>query len=122
MGQENEPIVVNEENEVTEIDKNRINAKFEFYTGKEKNTEEVIQLLDEAKNSLKGAQVSYSNEGNTESEKELQSIKLTIEDGVKNVELAENIKTMLQTNKTYTVTTEKDSNNVVTTILISINQ
>lgn len=82
----------------------------------------MIKLLDEAKTSLKGAQVSYSNEGNTESEKKLQGIKLTIEDGVKNVELAENIKTMLQANKTYTVTVEKNANDMVTTILISLNK
>lgn len=84
--------------------------------------EEVIKLLDESKNSLKGAQVSYSNEGSTESEKKLQAIKLTIEDGVRNVELAENIKTMLLEGKKYTVTVEKNSNDVVTTILINVNQ
>lgn len=111
-------IIVNENPEVTEIDKNRINAKFEFYTGKEKTAEEVIKLLDEAKNSLKKAEISSSGENNDK----LQSIKLTIEDGVKNAEVVETIKSMLDANKQYTVTVEKNSSDVVTTILIEVNK
>lgn len=66
--------------------------------------------------------MSYSNKGNTEREKKLQSIKLSIEDGVKNVELADNLKTMLENSKKYTVSVEKNENDVVTTILINVNE
>ena len=117
-----EKVVVIEPTETTEIDKNRFNAKFEFYTGKEKKGEEVKQLIEEAKTSFKSAQVSYSNEGNTEGTKELQSVKLIVEKDANEVELANSIKEMIEDNSTYTVEANKNSNGIIDTVTITVNK
>lgn len=122
LGETKEEIIVQENTGITEVEKNRFNARFEFYTGKEKSSEDVKQLIEEAKSSLKGAQVSYSNEGSSSSTKKLQSLKLDIEDGTQNVELANSVKEMIEENKTFTVIIEKDSNDVVNNITITVNQ
>lgn len=122
FGQVQTEPIVQENTEITEVEKNRFNAKFEFYTGKEKTSAEVIQLLEETKNSLTGAQVSYSNEGSTNDTKKLQSIRLNIEENNKNVELVNSIKEMIEENQTYTVEIEKDSNDVATNITITANK
>ena len=122
LGEQKEEIIVQENAGVTEVEKNRFNSRFEFYTGKEKTSEDVMQLIEEAKSSLKGAQVSYSNEGSSASTKKLQSLKLNIEDGTQNVELANNVKEMIEQSRTYTVTIEKDSNDIVTNVIITLNQ
>ena len=115
-------VVVTESNEATEVEKNRFNANFEFYTGKEKKSEEVIKLLEEDKPYFNGAQVSYSNEGNTEKTKKLQSIKIEVANEANKPELAESIKEMIEKNKTYTIEVEKDSNDVVHAIIITVNK
>lgn len=117
-----EKVVVIEPTETTEIDKNRFNAKFEFYTGKEKKGEEVKQLIEEAKTSFKSAQVSYSNEGNTEGTKKLQSVKLIVEKDANEVELANSIKEMIEDNSTYTVEANKNSNGIIDTVTITVNK
>ena len=117
-----EPIAQEDEVVVSDVEKNRFNARFEFYTGKEKSTEEVLQLLEEAKTSLKGVQVAFSNEGTTQENKKLQAIKLTIEDGTKNEEMVKELKERLEENKTYTVEITKNSNNLVETIMITMNK
>ncbi|MBR3162679.1 MAG: hypothetical protein IKF17_01080 [Clostridia bacterium] len=105
----------------TEVDRSRFNVKFEFYTGKEKKTEEIKKLLDEAKNSIKNAQVSYSNEGSTQGTKKLESIKLEVSDNADNPKLAESVKELLEDSKTYTVEIEKNSNDIVTGVKITVN-
>ena len=120
LGETTQEIIVEENTGITEVEKNRFNSKFEFYTGKEKTSEDVIQLIEEAKNSLKGAQVSYSNEGSSATTKKLQTLKLNIEEGTQNVELANNVKAMIETNRTYTVTIEKD-NDIVKDVIITLN-
>lgn len=117
-----EEVVQTEPTETTEVEKNRFNAKFEFYTGKEKKKEDIVKLLEETKNCLKGAQVAYSNEGNTEGTKKLESIKLEVEDGSNKEELAESIKDMLEESKTYTVEVEKNSNDLIVTVNITVNK
>lgn len=116
-----ETAVTVETTETTEIEKNRFNAKFEFYTGKEKKGEEIKKLLDEAKTSLKNAQLSYSNEGNTEGTKKLQSIKLEVEEDANKAELADSLKDMINDSNTYTVELEKNSNDIVTAVFITVN-
>ena len=115
-------VVQVETTETTEIDKNKFNAKFEFYTGKEKKGEEVKKLLEEAKTSLKNAQVSYSNEGYTEGTKKLQSIKLIVEKDANKAELADSVKEMIEDTKSYTVEIEKNTNDIVTAIIITVNK
>lgn len=117
-----EEVVQTEPTETTEVEKNRFNAKFEFYTGKEKKKEDIVKLLEETKNCLKGAQVAYSNEGNTEGTKKLESIKLEVEDGSNKEELAESIEDMLEESKTYTVEVEKNSNDLIVTVNITVNK
>ena len=114
--------VKTEENITTEIDKNRFNAKFEFYTGKEKKIEELIKLLDEVKNDIKSAQVSYSNEGSSEETKKLESIKLEVESDSNKPEYADIIKGKLDQSKTYKIEIEKNSNDIVTSATITINK
>ena len=121
LGEPTQEIIVEGNTGITEVEKNRFNSKFEFYTGKEKTSEDVIQLIEEAKSNLKGAQVSYSNEGSSASTKKLQTLKLNIEEGTQNIELANNIKEMIEQSQTYTVIIEKD-NDIVTNVIITINQ
>lgn len=111
-----------EENVTSDVEKNRFNAKFEFYTGKEKKTEELTKLLEEVKNDIKSAQVSYSNEGSSEGTKKLESIKLEVENAANKPELADSVKEMLEQSKSYKVEIEKNSNDIVTTVTITINK
>ena len=113
--------VVQETNQITEVDKNRFNAKFEFYTGKEKSYEDVVQLLEEAKNSLKGVQVSYSNNGSSSENKKLQIVRLNVEEGNTNAEIVEELKNKLEQGKKYTIELTKNSNDTVETVIISVN-
>ena len=117
-----ESTVTIEPTETTDIEKNRFNAKFEFYTGKEKKAEEVKKLIEEAKTSLNNAQVSYSNEGYTEGTKKLQSIKLIVEKDANKVELADSIKEMIEETATYTIEVEKNSNDLITAVNITVNK
>lgn len=122
LGEPKEEPIAEQENKVTEVEKNRFNANFEFYTGTEKSYEEVVKLLDETKECLKNAQVSYSNDGNSADKKKLQSIKLTIEENNKNVEIVKELTEKLAENKKYTVEVTKNSNNIVETITITTNK
>ena len=108
----------------TEVERNRFNAKFEFYTGSEMTYEQILSLLDEAQSSLKGAQVSYSDNGSTSAEnKKLQSIRLQIEKGVENANLADSVKDLVEENKKYTVTIDYDSTTgLVSYVTITINK
>ena len=108
--------------ETTEVEKNRFNSKFEFYTGKEKKAEDVIKLLEEAKTSVKSAQVSYNNEGSTEGTKKLSKIELEVENEANKDELVDSIKDMLDTSNTYTVETIKNENDLVVKLIIAINK
>ena len=114
--------IVTETNTTTDVEKNRFNSKFEFYTGKEKKSEEVIKMLEENKVNFNGAQVSYSNEGNTEKTKKLQSIRIEVANEANKPELVESIKEMIEKNKTYTIEVEKDSNDIVNSIIITLNK
>ena len=122
LGEPKEEPIVQEENHVTEVDKNRFNAKFEFYTGKEKSYEDVVKLLEETKECLKNVQVSYSNDGSSLDKKKLQAVKLTIEENNKNEEIVKELTEKLEENQKYTVEITKNSNDVVETILITGNK
>ena len=117
-----EEAVETESDITTEVDKNRFNAKFEFYTGKEKKKEEIVKMLEETKNGIKSAQVSYSNEGSSQGTKKLEVIRLEIEDQSNKPDLADSIKDMLEDSKTYKVELEKNSNDVVKTVTITVNK
>lgn len=120
LGERNvEPIVENG-NATTQVDKERFNAKFEFYTGTEKKYEDVVLLLEDVKNNLKNAQVSYSNEGTTDQNKKLQEVVLSIEEGTKNEEVANEIIEKLEKNRKYNIEVTKNSNDMVDKITINI--
>ncbi|MBR3249823.1 MAG: hypothetical protein IKF83_03915 [Clostridia bacterium] len=122
LGEPKEEPIVQEENHVTEVDKNRFNAKFEFYTGKEKSYEDVVKLLEETKECLKNVQVSYSNDGSSVDKKKLQAVKLTIEENNKNEEIVKELTEKLEENQKFTVEITKNSNDVVETIIITANK
>lgn len=117
-----EDAIQTESDVTSEVDINRFNAKFEFYTGKEKKIEEIIKLLDETKNNIKNAQVSYSNEGSTEGTKKLEAIRLEVDPQANKPELADSIKEMFDESKTYKIEIEKNSSDLVKTVTISVNK
>lgn len=125
-GEANLGVEIEQNDEISEIEKNRFNSKFEFYTGKDVTNEDIAKLLDVAKDNLGGAQVSYSEDETstaTSSRKKLQSIRLKIEKDKQNKELADSVMDLIETNKKYTIAIQYDENiNVVSYITISVNE
>ena len=110
--------------DTTEVEKNRFNAKFDFYAGKEKTYEDVIKLIDETKDCLENVQVSYkTEEGATpaQDKKILQKVELKIKEGTPNDAKAESTKEMMEENRKYTIDINK-SNNMVEKIIITVNE
>ena len=60
---ENEPV---QENEMTQVDINKFNAKFEFYTGDEVSAENVNTLLGIVKDNLGSYEITPLNETDEE--------------------------------------------------------
>lgn len=119
-----QPPVEIEETEFSEVEKNRFNSKFEFYTGEEVDGEKIGELVNTAKTDLAGAQVSYSEDETSTSanSKKLQSIRLEIKRGQVNNELADSVLDLVEKNKKYTVSVQYDDNNVVQYITLTINE
>lgn len=95
------------ENEVTQVDINKFNAKFEFYTGDEVSTENVKMLLDVIKENLSSYEIisdenSEGTNNNTTQENKL-NIKLNIEKDKKDEESIEKILEKISSNKKYKV-------------------
>ena len=116
---------INEE-EITEVQKNRFNATFEFYQGDEIAKEDVKQLIEVAKEHLKNAQIAEYKERRRESDpKEPKKYKLTIEKDKKNEKLAEKLLELIEIEKgkSYKVEFEFDENTqMIKNIWITLNE
>lgn len=109
--------------ELSEIEKNTFNANFEMFTGTEVTAEKIEGLLNIAKNNLESAQVSYSDNGSSSTDKKLQSIRLKIAKDTENEALAESVLDLIDDGKKYTVTIQySDSTGLVEYVAISVNE
>ena len=120
-----------EEPEMSQIEINKFNAKFEFYTGDTVSAENVKILLDVVKSNLGNVEIipvqEPANEQNTttentdqnEEEQTKETIKLIIEKDKENVDLANQVLEKIEDGKKYKVAiTYKDSNGMIDYITI----
>lgn len=112
LPQEEEPIEETENSsgeQMSQVDINRFNAKFEFYTGNEVSSGNVKTLLDIAKSHLNSVEISENGE-----------IKLIIEKDKENTEQMNKALEQIEDKRKYKVTiTYKDSNGMVDYITIN---
>ena len=121
-----------EQPEMSQIEINRFNAKFEFYTGDTVSAENVRILLDVVKSNLGNIEIipvqetsdnqnkttSDNTNQNTEEEPK-ETIKLIIEKDKENVDLANQVLEKIEDGKKYKVgITYKDSNGIIDYITI----
>ena len=104
-----EPSEDTEENQMSQIEINRFNAKFEFYTGNEVSADNVKNLLEIIKNNLNKVETSENGE-----------IKLYIEKDAENAEqLAPVIESIIENEKYKVAITYKESNGIIDYITIN---
>lgn len=106
---------------MTQIEVNRFNAKFEFYTGESVTSQNVQTLLDVVKSNLKNAEITpIAGTEDKNGENPKVNIKLNIEKGVANEELANQILQNIKKGKKYKVSiTYKSDNGLIDYINIS---
>ena len=85
------------ENQISQVDVNQFNAKFEFYTGDNVSSGNVKSLLDVAKNNLAGYAMT-SSENETK-----QKIQLNIEKGIVNEESVNQVLEQIKDESKYKV-------------------
>lgn len=113
-----------QENEMSQVEINKFNAKFEFYIGDEVSSENVKTLLDVVRNNLKNYEfVSNNIQESTEnviSEKQKMNVKLNIEKDVTNEYGINQILEKINNNKKYKVSIfYKESNGLIDYITIT---
>lgn len=113
-----------QENEMSQVEINKFNAKFEFYIGDEVSSENVKTLLDVVRNNLKNYEfVSNDIQESTEnviSEKQKMNVKLNIEKDVTNEYGINQILEKINNNKKYKVSIfYKESNGLIDYITIT---
>lgn len=111
-----EPI---DESQMTQVDINRFNSKFEFYTGDSLTSENVKALLKNVEANLKSIEfpLAQTSEG---SNKQAQSIKLNIEKDTSNSELIKQVESRIEENRKYKVEIAyKTSNGMIDYIVIT---
>lgn len=114
------------ESEMTQVDINKFNAKFEFFTGDEVTPENVKTLIGIAKENLESYEINIvedsQNSGNTtttDPEKIKYSIKLKIEKGKTNEDGTNQILAKISDKKKYKVSIfYKEQNNMIDYITI----
>lgn len=114
------------ESEMTQVDINKFNAKFEFFTGDEVTPENVRALIGNAKENLGSYEINIvedsQNSGNTtttDPEKIKYSIKLKIEKGKTNEDGTNQILAKISDKKKYKVSIfYKEQNNMIDYITI----
>lgn len=114
------------ESEMTQVDINKFNAKFEFFTGDEVTPENVKTLIGTAKENLGSYEINIvedsQNSGNTtttDPEKIKYSIKLKIEKGKTNEDGTNQILAKISDKKKYKVSIfYKEQNNMIDYITI----
>ena len=112
-----------EEPQMSQIEINKFNAKFEFYTGETVSAENVKILLDVVKtnlNSIEIIPVETTGEEESDEENKKENIKLIIEKDKENVELANQVLAKIEDGKKYKVSiTYKNTNDIIDYITIS---
>ena len=120
-----------EEPEMSQIEINKFNAKFEFYTGDTVSAENVKILLDVVKSNLGNVEIipvqepadeqntTTENTDQNEEEQPKETIKLIIEKDKENVDLVNQVLEKIEDGKKYKVAiTYKDSNGMIDYITI----
>lgn len=110
------------ENEMTQVEINRFNAKFEFYTGDSVSAENVKTLLEIVKNNIGSAEITTigESEGNTKPEDLPINMKITIEKDKQNDELMNQILEKVKDKKKYQILIKyKEENNLIDYITIT---
>lgn len=93
-----------EENTMSEVDVNRFNAKFEFYTGDAVTSENVKTLLEVVKSNIKSVEFpTIVSEGSGLSQSNTETIKLNIEKDTENIELINTVLEKIKDNRKYKV-------------------
>ena len=106
-----------QESELSQVEVNKFNAKFEFFTGDEVSAENVKKLLDIVKNNLKT--VEEKEEQETDKDAKID-INLFIEKDKVNEEGIKNILEKIENNKKYKVVIKyKESNGLIDCITIT---
>lgn len=105
----------NVENEVSQIEINKFNAKFEFYTGEEVSTENVKALLNVVKNNLKSYEFLDNEVSNdtvgTNTENKKINVKLNIEKDKTDEESINKILEKITSSKKYQVSIKYNETN-----------
>ena len=108
---------------MSQIEINKFNAKFEFYTVENFSAENVKILLDVVKtnlNSIEIIPVETTGEEESNEENKKENIKLIIEKDKENVELANQVLAKIEDGKKYKVSiTYKNTNDIIDYITIS---
>lgn len=119
-----EDIQVENEEEISQVEINRFNAKFEFYVGNTVSGQNVKTLLEIVKDNLKSSQIiqienSEDNETN-DVQDEKYTIKLDIEKDVKNEEQIDIVLQKIEEDKKYKVSiVYKQENGLIDYITIN---
>ena len=106
------------ENGTSQIEINKFNAKFEFYTGDEVSTDTVKELLNVVKNNINSyefvTQTTTENSENVSVENEKLNVKIKIEKDKTDEEGINKILEKISSNKKYKVTiTYNDENGLI---------
>lgn len=92
------------ENTLSEVDVNRFNAKFEFYTGDAVTAENVKTLLEVVKSNIKSVEFpTIVSEESGLSQSNTETIKLNIEKDTENIELIDTVMEKIKDNRKYKV-------------------
>ena len=113
FGEKNE-IVIENTGDVSDLERNRFNARFEFYSGNEITLDNVKSLLEEVRNNLDSVQVISGDQ-----------IQLNISKGKKNDELTNQILKILEEKENDTFTIEikyAPETKLVQNIILTINE
>ena len=111
-----------DESQMTQVDINRFNSKFEFYTGESVTAENVKTLLKNVETNLKSIEfpLAQPTEGEGLSNNQAQSIKLNIEKDTSNPELIKQVEAKIEENSKYKVEISyKSSNGIIDYITIT---
>ncbi len=112
---------------ISETERNRFNSNFEFYEGEKIPKENILKLIDVAKNNLEDVRVTKYKEQKSSSDKdkvpEPEEYKITIKRNNSNISLANNLITNIQNSKDkeYNVRIEySQETGLVESILINV--
>jgi len=109
------------ENGISQVEVNKFNSKFEFYTGDEVSAENVKMLLDIVKNNFGSYEDINAQVTNVENEEETKcNVKLNIKKDVVNQEKINQILEKIENNKKYKISIfYKQSNGIIDYITIT---